>query len=471
MILWILAAVITAGVVAAVIRPLAAPPPADDDPADHDVEVYRAQLAELEQDRARGVVDPADAEATRLEIARRLLAADRRRGRGVADAPAGDQAGAPGRRLAWVLAALIPAAALAGYLTLGDPELPSQPLALRDPGEREAVQRRMAEVEALAQALRDNPGDLAGWVEMGRRLSQLGRYGDAAEAFARAVGLSDGSVPVVGAYAQALVDAADGTVTPPAAAAFQQVLDDRPDDPRARYYLALADAQAGNAQAALDRWAALLAESPADAPWVPPLRQQIAAMAEELGIDPAEVTPEPAPPSETAGAGPAPGIDLGVDPGQAAAIANLSPEDQAAAIRGMVERLAARLEEEPGDVAGWLQLATSYRALGEEEQSVAALGRAAEAAPDDPDVLRAYADGLLRLHGADLPPEFLATIEALYALDPDDPRALWVLGNRAADEGDTGTALDLLARLRDQLPDGGPERALVEERIEALSGG
>ncbi|MCA8908790.1 MAG: c-type cytochrome biogenesis protein CcmI [Rhodospirillaceae bacterium] len=462
MILWILAAVITAGVVAAVIKPLAAPPPGADDPADHDVEVYRAQLAELEQDRARGVVDPSEAEATRLEIARRLLAADRRRGREAAEAPPQKQ----GRPLAWALAAVIPLATLGGYLMLGDPELPSQPLALRDPGERQAVQQRMAEVEALSQALRDNPGDLAGWVELGRRLSQLGRYADAAEAFGRAVGLSEGSTPVVGAYGQALVDAADGTVTPPAVAAFQQVLDDRPDDARARYYLALAEAQAGNAQAALDGWAALLADSPADAPWVEPLRQQIAAMADELGLDPAEVTPEPAPPAETAGMGPAPGVD----PDQAAAIANLSPEDQALATRGMVDRLAARLEDAPDDVAGWLQLANSYRALGEEELSVTALGRAAEAAPDDPEVLRAYADGLLRLHGADLPPEFLATIEALHALDPDDPRALWVLGNRAAGDGDTETALDLLGRLRDQLPEGGPERGLVEERIEALSG-
>ena len=42
-----------------------------------DVEVYRAQLGEVDRDVARGVIAKADAERVHAEIARRLIAADK----------------------------------------------------------------------------------------------------------------------------------------------------------------------------------------------------------------------------------------------------------------------------------------------------------------------------------------------------------------------------------------------------------
>ena len=40
--------------------------------------VYRDQLGEIESDRARGLIGEEEAEAARVEIARRLFAADRK---------------------------------------------------------------------------------------------------------------------------------------------------------------------------------------------------------------------------------------------------------------------------------------------------------------------------------------------------------------------------------------------------------
>ena len=473
MILWIVAAVITAVLVAGVIRPIARPAREKPvDRSDHDIEVYRAQFAELDRDRARGVLEAEEAEATRREIARRLLAADRRRVHG-SDAPGQDPASAPnprsGRRLALTLAAVVPVVTLAGYLAAGTPSLPSQPFALRDQTEQRAQLAQVAAAEALAQALAEDPGDLPGWIELGRRWTALGRYVDASDAYARAVGLSEGHPTVVSAYAVSLVDASDGIVTEPARAAFELVADRVPDDPRARFYLAMADAQAGDLQAAIDGWSALLADSPADAPWVAVTRDQITEAATTLGLDVAAVMPEPLPPAVPPEAPADDVVAMDVDPDQVAAITALDTDDQAAAIQGMVDSLAARLEDAPDDLPGWMRLASAYGVMGNTEGAAEAFGRAAALAPDDPAILRSYADALLRHHGADLPPAFLETIQALYALNPEDPRALWVLGNQAADTGETDRAIALLTRLADQIPADSPERALVTDRIEALT--
>src|SRR3954469_19247408 len=95
--------------------------------AGNDIAVYRDQLAEIARDRAAGLIGEAEAEAARIEVSRRLLAA----------AQAGDAHAEPSsslwRRRATALAALIilPAGATAIYLTLGSPDLPGEPLAER----------------------------------------------------------------------------------------------------------------------------------------------------------------------------------------------------------------------------------------------------------------------------------------------------------------------------------------------------
>ena len=58
------------------------------------------------------------------------------------------------------------------------------------------------------------------------------------------------------------------------------------------------------------------------------------------------------------------------------AATELSDEDRSDFIRSMVERLAGRLESEPGDLDGWLRLANAYTVLGEREQAIGAFERA-----------------------------------------------------------------------------------------------
>jgi len=68
-----------------------------------------------------------------------------------------------------------------------------------------------------------------------------------------------------------------------------------------------------------------------------------------------------------------------------AAAAQMSSEDRAAMIRGMVETLDEKLTENPDNLDGWLQLVRSYAVLGDRAAAENALERAAIAFPGDSD--------------------------------------------------------------------------------------
>ena len=53
----------------------------------------------------------------------------------------------------------------------------------------------------------------------------------------------------------------------------------------------------------------------------------------------------------------------------------MTPEERAAFIRSMVTRLAERLEDNPGDSAGWERLIRAYEVLGENEKAAEARKR------------------------------------------------------------------------------------------------
>ena len=81
--------------------------------------VYRDQLAEINHDAARGILDEAQAKAAQIEIERRILA--------LADAPKFQPAKAPSPLLIVAMAVVLPLAAFGLYLRLGSPGLSGQP--------------------------------------------------------------------------------------------------------------------------------------------------------------------------------------------------------------------------------------------------------------------------------------------------------------------------------------------------------
>ena len=395
--LWVAAAVLTAVTLALLLVPLvrrrAGPAPGR---AEYDLSVYRDQLAEVERDLERGVLGADQAEAARLEIKRRILAV----GGGVGDRTDAAPSKLAHRAIVVAIGVAVPAIAVAVYLDLGSPGTPDVPFAER-PAKPERAAPAMAEggapagsmddaITRLRQRLESDPGNVEGWMLLGRSYMTMQRPAEAAEAFRKAV--AGGAGPAASAFfAEALVIAHGGGVTEEAAQAFEVALADDPLNPKARYYLAMARAQRGDLRGALGGWVDLVALSPSDAPWLDLVRGHIARAAGELGVDLASLRPSaearalasqvpetmPAsPPSMPVGRAPVAGPAPGPTRDDMEAAAEMTASERGEMIRGMVERLAARLEEEPDDRDGWLRLARAYEVLGEVEKAAEARARA-----------------------------------------------------------------------------------------------
>ena len=471
MIFALAAALLTALAVAAVLIPVLRRHRQGPSRADYDLTVYRDQLRELESDRARGLVSEDQEEAARTEIERRMLRAARAREAAQtteaaqAAEPPDDRARGPAawrrRAAALGLGLCIPALAAGVYASLGTPGLPGRPFAeIKRPVEEPAAVAAFREpVERLAARLQSDPGNLEGWLLLGRSYVVLQRYPEAADALRQAAALSGGDPDVLGMLGEAIVWANDGVVVPEAVRVFRQALETQPDDPVSRFHLALARAQAGEVQEAYEIWLALAADTPADAAWRGDLEGLIRQAAEVLGVE-----PELAPSAPAVGEAPS-----GPTADDVAAAAELSPDERMEMIRGMVESLAARLEENPDDPEGWRRLARSYAVLGEPEKALDTLRRAVEFAPDDLATLRAYARSLAGDIGANpQPPAAVAVYERILALDPADGAALWFVGLAAAERGDVDAARIHWERLLPLLAPGTEEHEAVRTALDTL---
>lgn len=397
MTVWIAIAAVTAIVVAALLLPLFSRAGAALSRRERELAIYKDQLAELERERAAGRVAPAEADAAAIEIQRKILA-------GAAQTDSADEASDPAAatrtRLAAVLAvgSLTPVGALIVYLSVGSPTVPAHPfdLAGQAQAQGEPPAHSDAEIEAmiatLAERMKQNPDNLEGWVLLARSYSALKRHAEAAQAYERVYELSKNSVAYAGDYGEALVLAAGGAVVPTAHELFKQVAAQDPGEPRARYYLALAMAQAGKPRDAIAMWRGLEADSPPDAPWLPAVREVVQIVAEEAGIDAVSVAPAARAPISQA---PGPTAE------DVAAAQTMAPDDQQQMIEGMVARLAEKLESDPKDVEGWLRLAQSYVVLGQQDRAIEALRRAA-AVTDAPPVLKEQVAAAARELGIDL---------------------------------------------------------------------
>lgn len=435
--------------------------------AAHEIEVFRAQLREVVRDRERGLITDEDAEAAKLEIQRRLLAADEALSGSDPDRPRELRLARPAMLLA---AILIPLAALALYAWLGSPGQESRPFAGRDDERQlaaEAVARNRELEERIEQLRARIEGDdesAEAWLVLGQTLIARGLYQEAVETLEKAVTLLHGYAPMHAALGEARVLAAEGSITPAAQRAFTRALEIDPGDPRSRFYMALAREQAGEPREALEAMAALLADAPADAPWAVAVRARAEGLARALGLSPEEVLPP------AAGGQPA-DRDAGASEREAAQSPSASEGEQAEMIEGMVARLAARLEEEPGDSEGWRMLGRSYLVLGQPAKAAEAFAKAMQLLPEDLEVRIAYARALLQAAGphGKVDERAAKALQEVLDQEPDQGDALFFLGEIARREGANSEARAYWERLLPQLPEGSEVRLWLEARLAELA--
>ena len=357
--------------------------------AANDLDVRRDQQKDVERDVERGVVSPADAERTVTEEPRRLLATDAALQR--------DQTGTAGGRTTPVIAGLtavvLIGGALAIYLQRGTPgygdqapadridvaqilrsERPSQDTAeasVPNAPPVDADSDFVALVERLREAVRTRPDDLQGFSLLSQSEARLGNFAAAHAAKARVIELkgAEATAQDYSEYADLMILAAGGYVSPQAEQVLERTLAMDPQDGAARYYFGLMMAQTGRPDTALLVWDQLLREGPVDAPWIEPIDAQVDDLAMRAGIDYTR---------------PAIGTGRGPSAEQVEAAAGMSPAEQMEMIRDMVAGLSDRLATDGGPVEDWAQLISALDVLGERGQAAAIFENAMEVFGTDP---------------------------------------------------------------------------------------
>lgn len=372
MILWVIFGLMTAAAIAAVLLPLVRR--RAEEFSGNDIAVYRDQLGELDRDRAAGLIGKSEAEAARVEISRRLLAAADADAARAASAAADPVPAARVRRC--IIAAallLLPAGAGALYLRLGSPELAAMSAGdAVQPEKQTQIENVVARVEVHLQS---NPRDGRGWEVLAPVYMQLGRYSDSVTAWRNALALLGETAEREANLGEALMAEANGVVTIEAKAAFVRAVTLDNTIVSARYYLGRAAEQDGKREEAAKIWRDLVAEAPAGAHWANDVRAALARIESNSAASP---DPTGAPTAES-------------KPPAA------PPQHEGDAIQGMVDRLAERLKKSGSDPEGWVMLARSYASLGEKEKAAAAISDARAALAGNAAMLQLFNEALQKV--------------------------------------------------------------------------
>ncbi len=353
MLFWVAAACLTVLCVAATLYPLLKKPVAAEFARNHDLEVYKDQLAELKRDAEGGLIAANEADSARIEISRRILAS--------ADGAMVQTMG--GKRLrgvaALTMAAMVPVLSWGGYALLGSPAVPDQPIAARANNPAAPIQDMIAQAEAH---LAKSPDDGRGWDVLGPIYVRLGRFGEAVNAYRRAIELNGGTAARLSGLGEALTGQANGAVSGEAKSAFESALKLDPDEPKARIFLAVAMAREGKPDAARASLESLLVNAPADALWVPTVTSVLAGLAPKGGEGK---------------------VAAGPSQEQVEAAEGMSAGDRLAMIEGMVAGLAEKLKQNPDDLESWQRLIRSYIVLQKKDKAAKAYAAAQGAFKDD----------------------------------------------------------------------------------------
>lgn len=170
--------------------------------AEVNLTVLRDQMRELDADLAAGTIN-ATAHASAREELERRVAEDVQPGVASVDATT------TGKR--WTAAGVglsVPLVAISLYLVLGSPAAldPAQTTAAapQDKPHEITEEQILSMVAALAQRLQNEPGNAEGWTMLARSYNAMGRYGEAADAYARLVKLVPGDAALLADYADTL---------------------------------------------------------------------------------------------------------------------------------------------------------------------------------------------------------------------------------------------------------------------------
>ena len=256
------------------------------DPVKANAAVYRDQLAELEREHQLGNLNDDELQASRDELAQRLLD-------DVRDVPAeASDAMAPEAvvwRKPWAAIAMVvfvvPVLSMVLYSVWGQPAA-LDPLALKQgvDSSAEVTPEKLTEMAtALTRRLQDEPNSMEGWVMLGRVQRARGHFEEAAEAFAKALTLSrDDNLSIE--RAEVLAQKNGGSFAGEPWSIIQRVLTADPHHLNALFLAGSASYAEMNFTTALRYWERAREVVPADSPDAPELDRAIGEARNKLGL-------------------------------------------------------------------------------------------------------------------------------------------------------------------------------------------
>lgn len=275
MIFWMIAVVLVLLALALVLPPLFGNKGgADLDRDAQNIAIARERLCDLKAELAAGALTREQYEEARRELELDLY-------HDLGETPGG---GSPprGRWAALVVAVAVPLAAGTLYSALGNLQSVEAPAAAGGASARQPPVEEM--VAMLAERMKNQPGDLQGWLMLGSSYKVMRRYPEAARALEKAYELAGNDPDVLLQYAQALTMASGGRMEGKPFELVTAALALRPDDLTGLWLAGMAEAQQGNFEASAKYWRR--AETlPADDPEVKAeLRAMIAEAERRAGI-------------------------------------------------------------------------------------------------------------------------------------------------------------------------------------------
>lgn len=276
---WLISAAMTACVLALLVPALVRTPPREHtDVEAQNIDIARQRLDELRRARQAGEMTEDDYQAGRAEL-EASLAQDL----GRAEARRGDEALTPSRVVVPVVVAfLVPAAAGALYLLVGEPGAIEGELHTAQVAEADRASRSIeVMMDQLKARLAETPDDTRGWSILARTSMQLQRYDDAADAYARLNELSPGNPEVLVQYADALAMRGGGVLAGQPTELLDEALRIDPDQPQGLWLAGMAAQHRGAFADAMAHWRRLLPLLDAD----PGAREELMGLIDNLVLE------------------------------------------------------------------------------------------------------------------------------------------------------------------------------------------
>ena len=147
-------------------------------------------------------------------------------------------------------------------------------------------------------------------------------------------------------------------------------------------------------------------------------------------------------------------------------VAQKPAQEPAHSLQDMVQKLAARLEEDPDNAEGWVMLGRSYAALDRYQEAENAYAQARRIAGDHPQLLVDSADIMVMANGGRFTSEAAELLERALHVQPENAKGLWLMGHYEYQDEDFQSAVDYWQRAAAQLPPDSEDTRAIRQQIE-----